>query len=402
MQSKDEVAIVGYACRLPGARHSRELWKLLKNNRCAVTQITPDRFPIQGFHHPSPDQKGRSYTFAAGVIDDVWGFDASAFGMSPREAEQVDPQHRHLLEVTFDALAHAGIRPSSLAGTDTGVYVGVSSVDHATRFFADPTVADVHMMTGNSLSIMSNRISYTLDLRGPSLSIDTACSSSLVALHLASEAIRNGTIDTAIVAGANLLLSPYSYVGFSRASMLSPTGLCRPFDAGADGYVRAEGIVAVVLRSIQAAHRSRNHIHSVVVGSAMNQDGRTTGMSLPSAESQRALLESIYSEFSVDPADLLFVEAHGTGTQVGDPIEADALGKGLGQQRARPLPIGSIKSNVGHLEPVSGLAGLLKTVMALNHGMVPATLHHKSPSPNIAFDESNTQRNQGAAASAGC
>jgi acyl transferase domain-containing protein/NADPH:quinone reductase-like Zn-dependent oxidoreductase len=389
MQSKDEVAIVGYACRLPGARHSRELWKLLKNNRCTVTQITPDRFPIQGFHHPSPDQKGRSYTFAAGVIDDVWGFDASAFGMSPREAEQVDPQHRHLLEVTFDALAHAGIRPSSLAGTDTGVYVGVSSVDHATRFFADPTVADVHMMTGNSLSIMSNRISYTLDLRGPSLSIDTACSSSLVALHLASEAIRNGTIDTAIVAGANLILSPYSYVGFSRASMLSPTGLCRPFDAGADGYVRAEGVVAVVLRSIQAAHRSRNHIHSVVVGSAMNQDGRTTGMSLPSAESQRALLESIYSEFSVDPADLLFVEAHGTGTQVGDPIEADALGKGLGQQRARPLPIGSIKSNVGHLEPVSGLAGLLKTVMALNHGMVPATLHHKSPSPNIAFDELN-------------
>jgi len=389
MQLKNEVAIVGYACRLPGARHIDELWKLLEDNRCSVTQITADRFPIQGFYHPSPDQKGRSYTFAAGVIDDVWGFDASAFGMSPREAEQVDPQHRHLLEVTCDALSHAGIRPSTLAGTDTGVYVGGSSVDHATRFFADPTVADVHMMTGNSLSIMSNRISYTLDLRGPSLSIDTACSSSLVALHLASEAIRNGTIDTAIVAGANLILSPYSYVGFSRASMLSPTGLCRPFDAAADGYVRAEGIVAVVLRSIQAAHRARNRIHGVIVGSAMNQDGRTTGMSLPSAESQRALLESTYGEFSVDPADLLFVEAHGTGTQVGDPIEADALGKGLGQQRTRPLPIGSIKSNVGHLEPVSGLAGILKTVMALNHGLVPATLHQKSPSPNIAFDELN-------------
>jgi len=389
MQSKDEVAIVGYACRLPGAQNSRELWKLLKNNRCAVTQITPDRFPAKSFYHPSPDQKGRSYTFAAGVIDDVWGFDALAFGMSPREAEQVDPQHRHLLEVTYDALAHAGIRPSSLAGSDAGVYVGGSSVDHATRFFTDPTVADVHMMTGNSFSIMSNRISYTLDLHGPSLSMDTACSSSMVALHFAAEAIRNGTIDTAIVAGANLILSPYSYVGFSRASMLSPTGLCRPFDAAADGYVRAEGIVAVVLRSMPAAHRARNRIHGVIVGSAMNQDGRTTGMSLPSAESQRRLLESIYGEFSISPTDLLFVEAHGTGTQVGDPIEADALGKSLGQQRSEPLPIGSIKSNIGHLEPVSGLAGLLKTIMALDRGMVPATLHQKSPSPNVPLDELN-------------
>src|SRR5690349_5660340 len=356
MQSGREIAIVGYACRVPGARHSDELWQLLRNNRCSVSWITPDRFPTGAFYHPSPDQIGRSYTFAAGVIDDVWGFDAAAFGMSPREAEQLDPQHRHLLEVSYDALAHACIRPSTLGGSDAGVYIGASSVDHAARFIVDPSVADVHMMTGNSLSIMANRISYTLDLRGPSIAIDTACSSSLVALTLAAEAIRSGAIDTAIVGGVNLLLSPFSYIGFSRASMLSPTGRCRPFDAAADGYVRSEGAIAVVLRSMTAARKARNRIHAVIVGSGMNQDGRTTGLSLPSAESQRRLLEQVYGDFSVDPADLTFVEAHGTGTRVGDPIEADALGKGLAQRRAQPLPIGSVKSNIGHLEPVSGLA----------------------------------------------
>ena len=389
MQSRGEIAIVGYACRVPGARHIAGLWELLRDNRCAVTQITPDRFPTGPFYHPAIDQSGRSYTFAAGVIDDIWGFDAAAFGMSPREATQVDPQHRHLLEVSYDALAHAGIRPSTLAGSDAGVYVGASSVDHVARFFADPSMADVHMMTGNSVSVAANRVSYTLDLRGPSIAIDTACSSSMVALHLASEAIRNGTIDTAIVAGVNLLLSPFSYIGFSRATMLSPTGLCRPFDAGADGYVRSEGTIVMVLRSMAAAHKARNRIHGVIVGSGMNQDGRTTGLSLPSAESQRRLVERVYDDFGIDPADLLFVEAHGTGTPVGDPIEADALGKGLAQRRAQPLPIGSVKSNIGHLEPVSGLAGLLKSVMALEHGMVPATLHQQAPNPNIPFDQLN-------------
>lgn len=391
MTRRDEVAIVGYACRLPGARNSDEFWKLLRTNRCSVSQITPDRFPAQAYYHPSPDQIGRSYSFAAGIIDDVWGFDATAFGMSPREAEQVDPQHRHLLEVAHDAIAHAGIRHSTLAGRPIGVYVGASSVDHAAHFFADPSAAGMHMMTGNSLSIMANRISYTFDLRGPSLAIDTACSSSMVALDMAAEAIRNGSIDTAIVGGVNLLLSPFSYVGFSRASMLSPTGLCRPFDASADGYVRAEGAIVVVLRSMSSALKARSRVHAVIVGSGVNQDGRTTGMSLPSADSQRRLLDQVYGDFGVDPADLSFVEAHGTGTRVGDPIEADALGKGLGQKRTQPLPIGSVKSNVGHLEPVSGLAGLLKSVIALDRGMVPATLHQRAPNPDIPFDELNLE-----------
>ena len=341
------------------------------------------------FYHPSPDQRGKSYSFAAGLISDAWGFDAAAFGMSPREAEQVDPQQRHLLEVTYDALAHACVRPSTLAGTQTGVYVGASSVDHAARFLADPSAADVHMMTGNTLSVLPNRLSYTLNLHGPSFTVDTACSSSLVALSLAAEAIRNGTVETAIVAGVNLLLSPFSFVGFSRASMLSPTGRCRPFDAAADGYVRGEGVVVLVLRSMAAARRQHNRIHAAVVGSAVGQDGRTTGLSLPSAASQRHLLEKVYDDFSVDPTDLSFVEAHGTGTQVGDPIEADALGRGLGQRRSQSLPIGSVKSNIGHLEPASGLAGVVKCILALNKGVVPATLHQNAPSPHIQFDELN-------------
>ncbi|MDI1286673.1 MAG: type I polyketide synthase [Reyranella sp.] len=389
MSNKAEVAIVGYAARLPGARTADAFWSLLRDSRCSVGTISAERFPTEAFYHPSPDQPGKSYTFAAGVIDDVWGFDAGAFGMSPREAEQVDPQQRHLLEVTHDALAHAGIRPTALSGSHTGVYIGASSVDYGARFFADPSAADVHMMTGNTLSVISNRLSYNFNLHGPSFTVDTACSSSLVALSLAVDAIQQGKVDTAIVGGVNLLLSPFSFIGFSRASMLSPTGLCRPFDAAADGYVRAEGVVVLVLRSMAAARHGRNQVHAAILGAGIGQDGRTTGLSLPSADAQRTILEQVYSEAGVAAEDLSFVEAHGTGTRVGDPIEADALGKALGQKRTQPLPIGSVKSNIGHLEPASGLAGVLKTVLALTKGIVPATLHQQVPNSDIPFDELN-------------
>jgi len=384
-----DIAIVGYAGRLPGAADVDGLWALLRDNRSAIGWVTPDRFPADPFYHPAPDQGGRSYSFAAGLIDDVWAFDAQAFGMSPREAEQVDPQQRHLLEVAHDALSHAGVRPSSLAGSETGVYVGASSVDHGARFLADPSAADVHMMTGNTLSILSNRLSYALDLHGPSFTVDTACSSSMVALCLAADAIRNGTVETAIVGSVNLLLSPLSFVGFSRASMLSPTGRCRPFDEAADGYVRAEGAIALVLRSVAGARRQRNRIHATLAAWGVGQDGRTNGLSLPSPDSQRRLLRRVYGEFGIDAGELAFVEAHGTGTRAGDPIEADALGKALAQQRAQPLPIGSVKSNIGHLEPASGLAGVLKAILALNRGVLPATLHQAQPNPDIPLDALN-------------
>ena len=389
MSNREAVTVVGFAARLPGARDVAMFWSLLRGMHCSVGQISADRFPCEGFYHPSAEQKGRSYSFAAGLIDDVWGFDAGAFGMSPREAEQVDPQQRHLLEVTFDALAHAGVRPSSLAGPRTGVFIGASSLDYGARFFVDPSAADVHMMTGNTLSILSNRISYTLNAKGPSLTVDTACSSSHVALSLASDAIRSGSVDTAIVGGVNLLLSPFSFVGFSRASMLSPTGICRPFDAAADGYVRAEGVVVLVLRSATAARRDNNRVYATVLGTAVGQDGRTTGLSLPSAASQGELLQRAYEEAGVDPTQLAFIEAHGTGTRAGDPIEAHALGQALAQRRSQPLPIGSVKSNVGHLEPASGLAGVLKTILALNNGVLPATLHYASPNKDIPFEDLN-------------
>jgi len=386
-----QVAVIGYALRLPGAPDSQAFWRLLSEGRCAVTRIPDDRFPLQSFYHPKAGAEipGRSYTFAAGVLDDVWAFDPTVFGISPREAAQMDPQQRHLLQVVYEAIEHAGLRPSRLAGSQVGVYVGASASDYATRFMFDPSAVDVHMMTGNTLSIISNRLSYCFDLRGPSFTVDTACSSSLVAMHVALEAIRDGKIDTAIVGGVNLLLSPFSFVGFARASMLSPSGLCKAFDASGDGYVRAEGALALVLRSAESAERNGDPIHALIAGSGINQDGRTTGLSLPSSDAQAALLEQVYRNFGVAPDDLAFIEAHGTGTRVGDPAEAEALGKILGQHRSAALPIGSVKTNIGHLEPASGLAGVVKSIMALNHGVLPPSLHFTEPNPDIRFDELN-------------
>jgi phthiocerol/phenolphthiocerol synthesis type-I polyketide synthase C len=389
MANATTIPIVGYACRLPGAGDSNSLWALLKERRSAIGKIEPERFPTAPYFHPDGGEAGKSYSFAAGTIEDPWGFDAAAFGISPREAIQIDPQQRHLLETAFDALGHAGIRPSSLAGSRTGVYVGASSLDYGARFMMDPAAADVHMMTGNTLSLIANRISHVLGIHGPSLAVDTACSSSLVALSLAAEAINRGEIDTAIVGAVNLLLSPFSFVGFSRASMLSRTGQCRPFDADADGYVRSEGAVVFVLRSQATAKIGHNRVHAEIVGWGVGQDGRTTGVSLPSAEAQQGLLRRTYDLFSLDPRNLAFVEAHGTGTPTGDPIEADALGKALGWARRRPLSIGSIKSNIGHLEPAAGLAGALKAVLALERGELPASINFATANPNIPFEDLN-------------
>lgn len=391
--NRHPVAVIGYSLRLPGAPDRAAFWQLLSEGRCAVTQVQADRFPREAFYHPraGAEVPGRSYTFAAGVLDDVWGFDPAAFGISPREAAQVDPQQRHLLEVTYEAIEHAALKPSQLAGSDTGVYVGASSSDYATRFMFDPGTVDVHMMTGNTLSLVSNRISYVFDLRGPSFTVDTACSSSLFALHLAMEAIGEGKIDTAIVGGVNLLLSPFSFLGFSRASMLSPSGLCRAFDASGDGYVRAEGALALVLRAEDVARRNGDRVHAVLVGSGVNQDGRTNGLSLPSPQAQARLLADVYERAGVEPDQLAFMEAHGTGTRVGDPAEADALGKVLGQKRSAPLLIGSVKTNIGHLEPASGLAGVVKSIQALEHDLLPASLHFNEPNPDIRFDELNIE-----------
>jgi phthiocerol/phenolphthiocerol synthesis type-I polyketide synthase C len=385
----DDIAIVGWSGRFPGAGSISDLWSLLLEGQCAVSRVPDDRFSLQRFGHPRRQERGKSYTWAAGVLEDVWGFDPSVFGISPREAEQMDPQQRILLQLTWEALEDAGIPPSSIAGTETGVFVGASQTDYAHSVIGDPAVADSHFATGNSLGILGNRISYIFDLRGPSVTLDTACSSSLVALHQATQALRSGQIDTAIVGGINIIASPVPFISFGQAAMLSPTGLSRAFSADADGYVRAEGGVVLVLRKAALAQAKLNPVHGLVIASDINSDGRTNGISVPSGTAQEALLDRVYSRAEIDLDRLLFVEAHGTGTPVGDPIEANALGRSLGVRRSAPLPIGSIKTNIGHLEPASGLAGLVKAVLALNHGILPRSLHFAKPNPNIDFGRLN-------------
>src|SRR5271155_5878381 len=327
----DEIAIVGWSCRLPGANSVSDLWSLLLEGRCAISRVPDDRFPLARYGHPRRNERGKSYTWAAGVLDDVWGFDPSVFGISPREVQQMDPQQRILLQLTWEALEDAGIRPSAIAGTEVGVFVGASQIDYAHAVNGDLAIADSHFATGNALAILANRISYIFDLHGPSITLDTACSSSLVALHHATEALRAGRIETAIVGGINVIASPAEFVTFSQASMLSPTGLCRAFSANADGYVRAEGGVVIVLRK---SLPGTGPVHGIVLASDVNSDGRTNGISLPSAKAQEDLLKRVYSNSGINPERLSFVEAHGTGTPVGDPIEANALGRSLGLARS--------------------------------------------------------------------
>ena len=386
---RDEVVVAGWSCKLPGANSISELWSLLREGRCAVSQVPEDRFSLQRYLHPRRQERGKSYTFRAGVLDDIWGFDPTIFGISPREAEQMDPQQRLLLQLTWEALEDAGIRPSAIAGEEVGVFVGGSLTDYSHSFMLDQAVGDAYFATGNALAALSNRISYCFNLKGPSLTVDTACSSSLVALNQAVNEIRSGRIDTAIVAGINVIGSPMSFITFSQASMLSPTGLCHAFDAEADGFVRAEGGVAIVLRKASVAKADRNPVRGIIVAADVNSDGRTGGMALPSWEAQHDLLNRVYARAGVNPSSLAFVEAHGTGTPVGDPAEARALGQGLGQKRGEKLTIGSIKTNIGHLEPAAGLTGLLKALLALNHEMLPASLHFRNPNPHIDFAKLN-------------
>jgi len=383
------VAIIGRACRLPGANSTQQLWDLLSAGACAVSRIPADRWSLERFGHPRQKERGRSYSWAAGVLDDVWGFDPAVFGISPREAEQMDPQQRLLLELAWEALEDAGIRPSDLAGAQTGVFVGGSALDYGNLRLHDPAAADAYFATGNTLAVLSNRISYVFDLHGPSYTVDTACSSSLVALDAAVAAIQSGRIDTAIVGGANVLTSPFGFISFSQATMLSPTGLCQAFSAKADGYVRAEGGVVLILRALDRARAQGDRVHALIVGSGVNSDGRTSGISLPSKAHQAALLERAYCENGLDPNDIAFIEAHGTGTPVGDPVEAAAIGEALGQRRDRPLPIGSIKTNIGHTEPASGLAGVMKAMLALEHDVLPQSLHFDEPNPDIPFADLN-------------
>ncbi|RQH10157.1 type I polyketide synthase [Paraburkholderia dinghuensis] len=388
MESK--IAIIGMSCRFPGGVEGpEEFWQLLCGERDAVTAIPPSRFGTAFYQHPTKSEPGKSYTFAAGVLDDVAGFDAEFFGVSPREAAQMDPQQRLLLELAWEAFEDAGVAPDAMRGRDCGVFVGVGGMDYGNRNMDDLAVIDPYSATGNALSIASNRVSYLFDLRGPSMSIDTACSSSLVAVHQAVQALQSGETGLALAGGVNLLLHPFSFIGFSKASMLSPTGRCRAFDAAGDGYVRAEGGGFVLLKRLDRALADGDPIYAVIAGSGVNSDGHSPGgISVPTSAMQADLLRSVYRRAGVDPRSVAYVEAHGTGTAVGDPIEARALIEALssGRPATDPLLIGSVKTNVGHLETAAGMAGLLKAVLCLRHRAVPRSLHFNTPNPRIDFE----------------
>ncbi|EUC14754.1 type I polyketide synthase [Paraburkholderia hospita] len=388
-----KIAIVGMSCRFPGAvQGPDEFWKLLEAGKDAVTQIPADRFGTDYYQHPSKREPGKSYTFSAGVLDDIAGFDAAFFGISPREAQQMDPQQRLMLELAWEAFEDAGLKPREMEGRNCGVYVGIASPDYGNRNMDDINSVDPYSATGNTLSIASNRVSYLFDLRGPSMSIDTACSSSLVALHQACQALQSGEAEMALAGGVNLLMHPFGFVTFSKASMLSPTGRCRAFDASGDGYVRSEGGAFVLLKPLDQALADGDTIHAVIAGSGVNSDGYSQGgISVPGAQTQAALLRAVYARANIDPRSLAYLEAHGTGTAVGDPIEAKALMEvaAAGRTPDNPLLIGSVKTNVGHLETASGMAGLVKAILCLKHRAVPKTLHFKTPNPRIDFAGGN-------------
>jgi len=377
------IAIIGLGCRMPGRVDGPDaFWRLLRDGRDAITEVPPDRWDIDRFYHPDPDHPGTIVTRYGGFVQAVHNFDAAFFGIAPREVRHLDPQQRLLLEVCWETFEHAGIPPHSLAGSDTGVFIGISTNDYVYRLAREPERIDGYLGTGNALSVAANRLSYVFGLEGPSLAVDTACSSSLVAIHQASMSLRQDECDIAIAGGVNLMLDPAISINHSRARMLAPDGRCKTFAAAADGYVRAEGCGLVLLKRLSDAEHDGDRILAVIRGSAVNQDGRSAGLTVPNGRAQHRVICRALQQAGLPPAEIGYVEAHGTGTPLGDPIEIGALTEVFGAE-GRELAVGSVKTNIGHLEAAAGVAGLLKVVLGLQHGALPAHLHCAVPSPRI-------------------
>jgi acyl transferase domain-containing protein/acyl carrier protein len=385
----EPIAIIGIGCRFPGANDPAAFWRLLRDGVDAIREVPADRFDQQAFYDPDPASPGKMNTRWGGFLEQVDQFDANFFGISPREALRMDPQQRLLLEVTWEALQDAGQVHDRLAGTRAGVFIGISTNDYGRLQWNDFARIDAYAGTGNALSIAANRISYHFDFRGPSLAIDTACSSSLVAVHLACGSLRNGECTLALAGGVNLILSPAIAINFTKAGAMAPDGRCKAFDARANGYVRSEGAGVVVLKPLSRALADGDPIYAVIRGSAVNQDGRSNGLMAPNPLAQEAVLREAYRQAAVSPGKVQYVEAHGTGTLLGDPIEAQALATVLSVDRpaGRQCALGSVKTNLGHLEAAAGIAGLIKVALALQHREIPASLHFEEPNPHIPFLE---------------
>ncbi|MDQ0988334.1 non-ribosomal peptide synthetase/type I polyketide synthase [Streptomyces sp. V2I9] len=386
--ARNKVAIIGMGCRLPGgASDHRAYWRNLVAGKDCITPTPPDRYDVRTLGSRFRDKPGRLIGGRGGYIDGFDEFDPAFFGISPREADHMDPQQRKLLEVAWEALEDGGQRPGDLAGGNVAVYVGAFTLDYKILQFADLgfTSLAAHTATGTMMTMVSNRISYCFDFRGPSLSVDTACSSSLVAVHLACQALNSGESDLALAGGTLLHMAPQYTVAETKGGFLSPEGRSRTFDAAADGYVRAEGVGLVALKRLEDAVRDGDRIHAVILGSGVNQDGHTNGITVPSPDAQVDLIRRVCAEAGITPGDLQYMEAHGTSTPVGDPIEANALARALAIGRAPGARayVGSVKTNIGHTESAAGVAGLIKTVLSLKHRMIPPHINLENLNPAI-------------------
>ncbi|MCP4664729.1 MAG: type I polyketide synthase, partial [Deltaproteobacteria bacterium] len=387
------IAIIGIGCRFPGGASSpKAFWKMLCKGTDAIIDVPPDRWDFRRFYDADPDKPGKTYAKQGGFLkENIYLFDPMFFGISPREAETLDPMQRLLLEVTWEAFEDAGLIPEDLTGSGTGVFVGGFFIDNAflQAGILNKEIADSHTATSSSLTMLSNRISYTFDLKGPSLTIDTACSSSLVAIHYACQSIRNEESDLAIAGGANVMLRPEFPIVLSKGKFLSTHSRSMAFDERAEGYARGEGAAVVLLKSLSNAIQDKDPIYALIRMSGVNQDGRTVGISLPNADSQKAVMKGVYKKAGVSPGRVQYVEAHGTGTQAGDMAEMEALHAVLseGRESQDKCNVGSVKTNMGHLEAGAGIAGLIKATLCLKHKKIPPNLHFEKPNPKIPFKD---------------
>ena len=387
--NEEPIAVIGVGCRLPGAGGPDAFWDMLENGREGIREVPAARWPIDEYFDPDPDALGKMSTRSGGFLDEIDKFDPAFFGIAPREAAAMDPQQRLLLEVSWEALENAGLAPTSLVGSRTGVYVGICSGDYLQLLLGrGASSIDVYLASGNAPSVASGRLSYVLGLQGPCMTIDTSCSASLVAIHSACQSLRLGESSLALAGGVNLICAPETTIALSKGHMLAGDGRCKTFDAAANGFSRGEGCGIVVLKRLSDAKRDGDRILALIRGSAINQDGKSSGLTVPNGLAQESVIRDALAAAGLQGSDIDYVEAHGTGTSLGDPIEVRSLARVLGEGRDPDMPvvIGSVKTNIGHLEAAAGVAGFLKVVLALQHEVIPKHLNFKDPNPFVEWE----------------